>query len=49
MEGRKNMKAYDYLAETLPDGHLFIPDNLMGKLSGESRIRVMILLVSFKK
>ena len=38
------MKAYEYLAEILPDGHLSIPENLMGKLSGESKIRVMLLL-----
>jgi len=38
------MKAYEYLAEILPDGHLSIPENLMNKLSGESKIRVMLLL-----
>jgi hypothetical protein len=38
------MKAYEYLAEILPDGHLSIPENLMGKLSGESKVRVMLLL-----
>ena len=38
------MKAYEYLAEILPDGHLSIPANLMNKLSGESKIRVMLLL-----
>ena len=38
------MKAYEYLAEILPDGHLSIPENLMGKLFKESKIRVMLLL-----
>ena len=38
------MKAYEYLAEILPDGHLSIPDNLKDKLTGESKILVMLLL-----
>lgn len=38
------MKAYEYLAEILPDGHLSVPENLIGKLFGESKIRVMLLL-----
>lgn len=38
------MKAYEYVAELLPDGHLSIPAGLKDKLSGESRIRVMLLL-----
>ncbi|MEK6590609.1 MAG: hypothetical protein AABZ11_08015 [Nitrospinota bacterium] len=38
------MKAYKYLAEILSDGHLSIPDNLKDKLTGESKIRVMLLL-----
>ncbi len=38
------MKAYEYYAEILPDGHLSIPEELKGKLSGESKIRVMLLL-----
>jgi len=38
------MKAYEYLAEILPDGHLSIPEDLKGKLIGESKIRVMLLL-----
>ena len=38
------MKAYEYLAEILPDGHLSIPENLIVKLTGESKIRVMLLL-----
>ncbi len=38
------MKAYEYLAEILQDGHLSIPEDLRSKLSGESKIRVMLLL-----
>jgi hypothetical protein len=38
------MKAYEYLAEILPDGHLSIPESMVSKLSGESKIRVMILV-----
>jgi len=38
------MKAYEYYAEVLPDGHLSIPENLKDKLVGESKIRVMLLL-----
>ncbi len=38
------MKAYEYYAEVLPDGHLPIPDDLKDKLAGESRVRVMLLL-----
>ncbi|MDP3297698.1 MAG: hypothetical protein Q8N09_08945 [Thermodesulfovibrionia bacterium] len=38
------MRAYEYLAEILPDGHLSIPEDLKGKLSGELKIRVMLLL-----
>jgi hypothetical protein len=38
------MKASEYLAEILPDGHLSVPDNLKDKLTGESKIRVMLLL-----
>ena len=38
------MKDYECLAEILPDGYLSIPESMMGKLSGESKIRVMILL-----
>jgi len=37
------MRAYEYLAEILPDGHLSIPDDLKDKLTGESKIRVMLL------
>lgn len=38
------MKAYEYMAKILPDGHLSIPEDLKGKLSEESKIRVMLLL-----
>ncbi len=38
------MRAYEYIAEILPNGHLSIPEDLKGKLAGESKIRVMLLL-----
>ena len=38
------MKAYEYYAEILPDGHLSVPDDLRDKLAADSRIRVMLLL-----
>lgn len=38
------MKAYEYLAEILPDGHLSIPEKLKNALTGELKIRVMLLL-----
>jgi hypothetical protein len=38
------MKAYEYYAEILPDGHLSIPEKLKSILTGESKIRVMLLL-----
>ena len=38
------MKAYEYYAEILPDGHLSIPEDLRGKLSLDSKVRVMLLL-----
>jgi hypothetical protein len=38
------MKAYEYYAKVLPDGHLSIPDNLREKLKAGSQIRVMLLL-----
>jgi hypothetical protein len=38
------MKAYEYYAEILPDGHLSIPDNIKDILTGESKIRVVLLL-----
>ncbi len=38
------MKAYEYYAEILPDGHLSIPDDLREKLKSDSKVRVMLLL-----
>lgn len=38
------MKAYEYYADILPDGHLSMPENLKDKLKPESKIRVMLLI-----
>ena len=38
------MKAYEYYAEVLPDGHLSIPESLKDKLREDSRIRVMLFV-----
>lgn len=38
------MKAYEYYAEVLPDGHLSIPDDLREKVKTDSKVRVMLLL-----
>ena len=38
------MKAYEYYAEVLADGHLSVPEDLKGKLKPDSRIRIMLLL-----
>jgi hypothetical protein len=38
------MKAFEYYAEMLPDGHLSVPEEIKDVLSGESKIRVMLLL-----
>jgi len=38
------MKAYEYYAEILPDGHLSVPEKIKDMLTGESKIRVMLLL-----
>jgi len=38
------MKAYEYYAEVLSDGHLSIPEDLKDKLKPESKVRVMLLL-----
>jgi len=38
------MKAYEYLANVLPDGHLSMPKNLKDKLKPDSKVRVMLLL-----
>lgn len=37
------MKAYEYYAEVLSDGHLSIPEDLKDKLKPEAKIRVMLL------
>jgi len=38
------MKAYEYYADVLPDGHLSIPEDLREKLKTDSKVRVMLLL-----
>lgn len=38
------MRAYEYYAEILQDGHSSIPEKLKNALTGESKIRVMLLL-----
>lgn len=38
------MKAYEYFAEILPDGHLSIPEDLRSRLKADSRVRVMLFL-----
>jgi hypothetical protein len=38
------MKAYEYYAEMLPDGHLSIPENLKEKIREDSKIRVMVFI-----
>jgi hypothetical protein len=38
------MRAYEYIAELLPDGHLSVPEKIKNMLTGESKIRVMLLL-----
>lgn len=38
------MRAYEYYAEFLTDGHLSVPDNMKDKLKNESKVRVMLLL-----
>ena len=38
------MKAYEYYAEVLSDGHLSIPKGLKDKLKPDSKVRVMLLL-----
>lgn len=37
------MKAYEYYAEVLSDGHLSVPEGLKGELTPDSRVRVMLL------
>ena len=38
------MKAFEYYAEILPDGHLSVPEKIKDILTGESKIRVMLLI-----
>ena len=38
------MKAYEYYAEIMPDGHLSMPEDLRDKIKGETKVRVMVLL-----
>ena len=38
------MKAYEYYAEVLPDGHLSLPDELREKIRRDAKVRVMVLL-----
>lgn len=38
------MKAYEYYAEVLPDGHLSLPEGLREKISGDAKVRVMVLV-----
>jgi hypothetical protein len=38
------MKAYEYYAEMLPDGHLSIPESLKEKIGEDSKIRVMVFI-----
>ena len=38
------MKAYEYYADVLSDGHLSIPENLKDKLKPDSKVRIMLLL-----
>jgi len=38
------VKAYEYYADVLSDGHLSIPENLKDKLKPDSKVRIMLLL-----
>ena len=38
------MKAYEYIAEVLSDGHLSIPDNIKQQIKPSEKVRVMLLL-----
>jgi len=44
MWGRNFMKAYEYVAEVLPDGHLPIPDDIKKILKTDAKVRVMLVL-----
>ena len=37
------MRAYEYYAEVLSDGHLSVPEDLKGALKKELKVRVMLL------
>ena len=37
------MKAYEYYAEVLPDGHLSLPEELREKIRRDTKVRVMVL------
>jgi len=37
------MKAYEYIAEVSPDGHISVPEDLKEKLSQNPKVRVMLL------
>jgi len=38
------MKAYEYIAEVLSDGHLSLPDNIKQQIKPSEKVRVMLLL-----
>jgi len=38
------MKAYEYYAEIMPDGHLSLPEDLRDKIKGDTKVRVMVLV-----
>jgi hypothetical protein len=38
------MKAYEYIAEVLSDGHLSIPDDIKQQIKPSEKVRVMLLL-----
>lgn len=37
------MKAYEYYADVLSDGHLSVPEDLKAKLKTDSKVKVMLL------
>jgi len=38
------MKAYEYYAKIMPDGHLSLPEDFKNKIKGDTKIRVMMLI-----
>ncbi len=44
IERWEKMKAYEYYAEVLPDGHLSLPEELREKIKRDAKVRVMVLL-----